>query len=83
MSNFKKFLPALALAVALAPFAAQARSAPATVQNPAHPQILFNVASAQPGTQHGRAGESSPPAGQMIGDGATLYAAGETQTAIN
>jgi hypothetical protein len=76
MSSFSKFLPAVALAVALAPFAAQARSDLAPVQDPAHELFLvggYNSSAAQ--NAHGRVAAVNVPTSVYAVDAATQYAA--------
>jgi hypothetical protein len=54
----------LALAAALAPFAANARSDRGPVQDPAHQQYL--VGNQQATVSHGRSSEFTPATGQAI-----------------
>jgi hypothetical protein len=74
MSTRSKFLPALALAVALAPFAAQARST-APVQDPAHPVFLAGDYASAPQFSQGRVVAVNPPAGLYAVDAQARYAA--------
>jgi hypothetical protein len=77
MSNKSKFLPVLALAAALAPFAASARSDRAPVQDPSHQQYLEgNFGNQQVAANaHGRAAQVNPPAGLFIVNASPQYAA--------
>jgi hypothetical protein len=75
MSTRSAFLPALALAVALAPFAAQARSSGATVQDPAHQVFLAGDYAGSQANSHGRAAQANPPAGLYAVDAAAQFAA--------
>ena len=78
MSIKNKFLPVLALAAALSPFAAQARG---PVHAQAHQQYLVNVSGAQSADNvHGRAAESNVPAGLALSDSAPQYAAVNNQS---
>jgi len=73
MLNRKNLLPALALAVALAPFAANARTGDVS-HNPAAPrnaQAVAQVAAASPG----RPGEFNRPTGYILNNTAPEYAA--------
>lgn len=77
MSKHLKFLPALALAVALVPYAANARSGRTNVQDSAPQQFLvgeFGNGSA-PGFALGRAVASNPAGNQLIVISAEQYAA--------
>ena len=81
MSNKSKFLPVLALAAALAPFAAVAQSGDrAPVQDHAHEQYLAGDFGNQhvAANAHGRAAEANPPAGLFIADSWPQYAAVST-----
>jgi hypothetical protein len=80
MSNKSKFLPVLALAAALAPFVAVARSNQAPVQDPAHQQYLAgDFGNQQVAAQvHGRAAQVNPPAGLFVVDSSSQYAAVST-----
>jgi hypothetical protein len=77
MLNQSKILPFLALAAALAPFAASARSDHAPLQNPAHRQYL----AGNFGDQHavtnggGRGAEVNRPARLFIVDSSAQFAA--------
>ena len=75
MSNKSKFLPVLALAAALAPFAAVARGNQALVQDPAHPQYLLGDFGNQhvAANIHGRAAEANPPAVLFVVDSSPRY----------
>jgi len=68
MSNNSKFLPVLALAAALAPFSAVARSSPAPAQNPAHQQYLAGDFGDQrvAANVHGRAAQDHPTTGLFV-----------------
>jgi hypothetical protein len=85
MSNKSKFLPVLALAAALAPFAAVAQGNQAPVQDPAHPQYLVGDFGDQhvAANAHGRAAEANPPAGLFIADSWPQYAAVSTAPDVN
>jgi len=80
MSNKSKFLPVLALAAVLAPFAASARSNQAPVQDPAHQQYLMGDFGNQQvaANVHGRAAEVNPPAGLFVVDTSPQFAAVST-----
>ena len=78
MLNTRKFLPALALAAAMAPFAAHASSGQLSRQAPAQQQYLVSVF----GNTHlaansqGRANQSNPPGGLFIVQAPEYAAAG-------
>ena len=80
MSSNTKFLPVLALAAALGPFVASARSDRAPVQNRAHQQTLVGAfgATQAAANLHGRAAEANPPAGLFIMDSTPQYTAAST-----
>jgi hypothetical protein len=80
MSNKSKFLPVLALAAALAPFAASARSDRAPVQDPAHQQYLVGDFGNQQvaANGQGRAAQANPPAGLFVVESSPQYAAVNT-----
>ena len=72
-----KFLPALALAVALAPVAANAQGNQFSNQNPAHHQYLASIPNAEQVSANslGRAGEFNAPLTQIVVDSTSQYAA--------
>jgi hypothetical protein len=80
MFNRKNLLPALALAVSLAPLAAHARTGDVShnqaVQQSAQPIAGAQVTSASPG----RPGEFNRPAGYFLSAAAPQYAASGAQT---
>jgi hypothetical protein len=78
MSNKSKFLPVLALAAVLAPFAASARSNPAPAQNPAHQQYLAGDFGDQrvAANVHGRAAQDHPSTGLSVLSSAQYAAVG-------
>ncbi len=75
MHNFYKIFPVFALATALTPLAAHARS----FQSPAPQaqQYLVAAQNATPPAPHGRATQSDVPAGQIITSVAPQYAAND------
>jgi hypothetical protein len=75
MSTASKFLPVLALAVALSPFAAQARTGASPVADAAHPVYLLGTNAQFANNDHGRAHESDPASGLFLGDAPAEYAA--------
>jgi len=79
MLKFPKFLTALALAAALGPFAASARSERAPVESAAQQQFLTGTfgETQYAANFHGRAYEAYRPSGPFIvvGDAASEYAA--------
>jgi hypothetical protein len=75
MSTRLKFLPVLALAVAFGPFAAQARSTVAPVQDPAHQIFLVGEYASTQQAPRGRASEANVPAGLYAVDAQAQYAA--------
>lgn len=89
MSQKLKFLPVLALAVVLAPFAASARSDRGPVQDPAHLEVVAGSpagsadagqgANGQVASAHGRAAQSNPPGGEFLMEISPQYAAVATQ----
>jgi len=74
MFNRKNLLPALALAVALAPLAAHARTGDIS-HNHAAPQSARAVAQVASTASQGRPGEFNHPTGYILNDGSTEYAA--------
>jgi hypothetical protein len=68
MTHHSKFLPVLALAVALAPFAAQARSGRGAVQTPPQQQFLVGEYGNGngPAFAPGRTAAANPPSNQLI-----------------
>lgn len=85
MSNKSKFLPVLALAAALAPFAAVARSNHATTQDHAHPQYIVGDFGNQQVAAYGRGrtAEVNSPARLFIMDSSSQYAAVSTASDEN
>jgi hypothetical protein len=75
MSTRSKFLPALALVVALAPFAANARSTSAPVQDTAHPVHLVGAFAGTQAQSHGRFAAVNVPTGLYAVDAKAQYAA--------
>ena len=84
MLNISKFLPALALAAALAPFAANASSGQLSRQGPDQQQSLVSVFgdAHTAANSQGRANQSNPPAGLFVVP-APEYASAGSSVAIN
>jgi len=74
MFNRKNLLPALALAAALAPFAANARTGDIS-NHPAAPQIAQPVNAQLAAASPGRPGEFNRPTGYILNNTAPEYAA--------